>query len=170
MASVIDLCNIETTIVGLLESNNTSSGADVRNLSQSLTTKVNKIIDFDPSLISPQASYYPLVCAFIDEKTINISESTIAKNQLTAKRRAELSLKIIGMIWNDNIVSDTSDPASKDIKKLMENLEYIFRGYPTLSGTVSWQYPTDCTYHTISLGEEAHLRAGVLTIKAKSDY
>lgn len=170
MASVVNLTGIEDSILTFLNANNTSAGATVRDLSLSMTSRVNRIVDYDPSLIYPQPSYFPAVCAFIDEKTILTDQGTIAKDQLTAKRRAELSLKVIGMVWNSNIQTDISDPASKDIKKLMENIEYIFRGYSLLSGTVSWQSPVDCTYHNVSLGEETHLRAGVLTFKAKVDY
>lgn len=170
MASKVDLVGIEQTIIGYLNDNNTSAGAPILNLSQSMTAQVNKVVQYNPSLISPQASYYPVVAVYVEDKRIDLTKGTIAKDQLTGRRYAELTIKLIGAVWNTNIVSDTSDPAAKDVRHLMENVEYILRGYPTLGNTVKNQYPTDIIYHDVNLGENVHLRVGVLNVKASVDY
>lgn len=170
LASVVDLVGIEGNLKSYFTSNNTTAGAPIRNLSTSMTNKVSNIVEFNPNFIRVQASFYPAVAIFVENKTINLSKGTIAVDQLTSIRNAELTIKVLGLVWNSNLTDDTQDPAARDCRYLMENIEYVLRGYPTFGGKVSWQNATDCTYHDVNLGEDVHLRVGVLNVSAKVNY
>lgn len=162
-----DLKGIKDAIKTILTTANTM-GASPIDLSADLNTRVNKIMSIHPELIPIQASFYPCVTCVVTEKPTVTQD--IAKNQLSGKRRADISIDVIGAIWNNKVPSPTTDLADEDIGYLMENVELILRSDHTLLGTVNWQVTTNVRYYITPMQEGAHLRAGILTLQATVFY
>lgn len=99
-----------------------------------------------------------------------MEQGEIAKDQLSAKKVATVTLEVVGGILNENFVRDTEDPADEDINYLMENIELTLRGNPTLNSTVIWQVTKDTSYYSAPLNEQTQLRAGILTLQGKVFY
>ena len=119
-------------------------------------------------MIRPQASFFPLVTCFVESKTWRSED--MAGASLNSVRRAQLTLKVVGSLWNDNLVDIKKDPADDDINYLMENIELILRSSPNLGGKVTWQKATDVKYYTTVLNQQTHLRSGVLTLDCEVFY
>lgn len=164
--SQVDFGNIKDQIKSVLDTANTTTASPI-DLSSGLTKRVQKVLKVHPGKIGIQASFYPCVTMFVDQKTLQAD--TIARNQATAKRMAECDLKIVGMVWNPIMSSNLEDPADEDVEKLMENVEEVLRSSDNLNGAVMWQIPTAVTYHS-SFDEQTHMRAGVLNLKVKVNY
>lgn len=165
--AVIDLNNIKEQIQTILETENIGSST-VRDLSSGLDSRVKQVLKINPSRIPVQPSFFPYVTIFIDDKQVELQ--TMARNQSQGKRRADISVKIVGFVTN-NVVSDpTIDEADDDCESLMENIEEILRNYETLNGTCIWSYPTRITYHDRSLDEETNLRAGIMDYNVTVNY
>lgn len=94
----------------------------------------------------------------------------IAKDQLSAKRKADISIDVVGAVFNQNVLDVTKDPADEDINYLMENIELVLRSDPTLSGAVLYQRPTACQYYSTIIGSNVHLRVGILKLEATLFY
>jgi hypothetical protein len=169
MATIADLNLIKDRIRDLLLSANTTTASPV-DLSNGLanTQRVKQVLKINPQMIVPQPSFFPLVSCFVESK--NILRDDIAKDQLNTKRRALITLSIVGTIWNDNYVSLDEDPSDEDINSLMENIELIMRSDPNLGGAVNWQKPGDVSYYTSILDEQTHLRSGVLKLECQVWY
>jgi hypothetical protein len=169
MAVRVDLKGIKEAIQTVLTNANTTTATPI-DLSADLTagTRVREILKVHPEMIVPQASMFPLVTCYIPNKPIKRDD--IAKDQLSAKRRATVQVEVVGTIWNDNIVTIDEDPADEDIGYLMENIELILRSDFNLSGKVNWQKPIDCKYYTTILDEQTHLRSGILSLECEVYY
>ncbi len=165
--SAIDIATIKTNIKNVLDTNNTTTSS-VLDLSSSMTQRVQKVLTVNPERIPLQASFFPCVTTYIESKTINHKD--ISRTALAAKKEAELSFKVVGMVWNHNWVDDLSDPADNDIELLMENLEQVLRSDPRLSNQVNWAIPQNTDYYITTLDEQTHMRAGVLDLKIKLFY
>ena len=162
----LDLNAIKTSIQTILDAaNTTTAGTD---LSNGLQTRVQSVMKINPSRIPVQSSLYPCVTNYISLK--NIELKTIAKDQLTGKRRADIEIKIVGIVWNNVVSAASTDEGDDDCESLMENIEQILRGNPTLSGTVLTQLPTAVTFHSVGVDEQAHLRAGIMNLKVLAEY
>jgi hypothetical protein len=162
----IDLNNLKEQIQTIFEAANTTTAS--RDLSSGLETRVQRVLKVNPARIPVQASWYPFVTIFIDNKSI--IQDGIVKDQLTAKRRAKVDIKVIGAVWNSTVSDDETDSADEDCEDLMENIEEILRANSTLSGVATWSFPTNITYHSASLDEETHIRAGILNLEATIFY
>lgn len=162
----IDLNNFKEQIQSILDAANTLTAQ--QDLSSGLADRVQKVLKVNPARIPIQASFYPCVTCYIDRKVVQ--NDGIAKDQLTAKRRARVTLKIVGAVWNSTISADDEDPADEDCESLMENIEQILRANPTIAGVATWSFPTDVTYHNVAIEEDTHLRAGILSLEASIFY
>ena len=165
--AISDLNGIKTELKSIFDTCNTTTASPI-DLSSNLTKRVNKILTVNPEQIPPQASYFPFVTCYVSSKTIE--QSSINGDQLNGKRKAEVTLDVVGAVFNQNQLSTTSDPADTDINNLMENIEQVLRGYPNLNGKVLWQKPSDVTYFTSIINAQNHIRAGVMKLTAMIYY
>ncbi len=163
------LNDIKENIRSMLAAANTTTGTPI-DLSNNLSNskRVQTVLKIHPEMIMPQASFFPLVTCYISEK--DIVRMDIAKTQLAAKRRAKVKVSLVGSVWNSNYSTITEDPADEDINQLMENIELIMRGDPTLGRTVNWQLAQSCRYFTSVLDEQTHLRSGILDLECEVFY
>lgn len=162
----IDLNNLKEQIQTIFEAANTTTAS--RDLSNGISKRVQKVLKINPARIPVQASWYPFVTTYIESKDVELVD--FAKDQLTAKRKSIVELKVIGAVWNSSISDAASDPADEDCEDLMENIEEILRANPTIAGTCLWSYPTGVTYHNVGLDEGVHIRAGILNLEATIFY
>ena len=167
-STVVNIPNIKETIRFVLDQNNTTTSS-VGDLSASMSQRVKKIAKINPDKLPLQASVYPCVTIYTDRKSIEVSD--IAPTQVGGKRRTNLTFKLIGIVFNTDYQTDVfNDSADEDLEKLMENVEGILRNYPDLGKNIKWQFPTDVTYHSTTIGEDAHMRIGVLDLQATLFY
>jgi len=169
MGNVIDLNGIKDEIKSILDTSNVI-GANPVDLSNGMTSRVAMVFSgVRPDLIPVQASSWPFVTSYVTQKPITGAD--IAKDQLNSRRMADVTLEIVGGVYNDNYQGDEKDPAEQDINCLMENIELVLRGNPNLNGKVLWQVPTDVQYFSRKASDsEGHIRAGVITLKCKVSY
>lgn len=167
MAAVIDLIGIKSAIKTILSDANTTSAYPVY-LSNNLSKKVQSFYTINPELIPTQGTVWPYVTTYIGSKAI-VSDD-IAKTQLDTKRKSELEIFIIAGLYNSSYADKTKDPADDDINTLMENIELIMRSNYNLNAKVSWQKPTRIEYYSGKLNEQAHVRFGILTLRAVVFY
>lgn len=163
---MIDLAGLKTTLKGILDDANTTTAT--ADLSSGLTTRVQQVLKVNPARIPIQANYFPCVTCFIDSKEVEPKD--IAVNQLMAKREATVSVKIVGSVYNSKQNNAKLDQADDECEKLMENIEQVLRGNPTLSGVATWQFPTRITYHNAQIDEGVHIRAGILNLETTIYY
>jgi len=167
MAVIADLNGIKTELKSIFDSANTTTASPI-DLSNSLTTRVQRVMSVNPEMIKPQASFFPFVTSYIINKNVNSDD--IAGNQLNSKRSSEITIEVCGAIWNSNLITVDKDPADGDINTLMENIELTLRGNPTLNGKVTWQKPDSIDYYVTRLDHQTHLRVGILRLTAKIYY
>jgi hypothetical protein len=122
----------------------------------------------NPEKLMPQASLFPAVTVFLDSKSIE--QRSIAGNQVTGKRKADLTFKIVGMTWNDRTQDYRVDPSDNDLEYLMENIERILRNYADLNRNCLWQFPTGITYHSAGYDEQTHFRIGIMDLQVTAYY
>jgi hypothetical protein len=166
MAARTDLNGIKTAIKALFDAANTTTASPI-DLSSNVAKRVQKVLTVHPEFIRPQASFFPFVTCYVDEKQIDADQ--IAGNQLNANRMSDLTINIVGAVFNANLNTVTDDPADTDINYLMENIELVLRSSPNLSGTVKWQRPTGINYFS-NQDLKGHIRYGVLSLTAKVNY
>ncbi len=167
MAVRCDLNGIKTQISAILTAANTTTATPI-DLSANLTERVSKILKLNPNMMPPQISFYPFVTCYVTAKSTEQAE--IGKDQLSAKKKAKVTLEVVGGILNENFITDTEDPADEDINYLMENIELTLRGNPTLNSTVIWQITKEVSYYSAPLNEQTQLRAGILTLEGTVFY
>jgi len=169
MAARVDINGIKEQIQVILTAANTTTASPI-DLSSGLanSVRVNQILKVHPEMIMPQASFFPLVTCFITEKPIKRMD--ISVDQLNAKRRATVSVNVVGSVWNSNISVVDEDPADEDINYLMENIELALRANPTLNGKVTWHQATGCEYFASVIDEQTHLRSGILKLDCEVFY
>jgi len=162
----IDLNNLKEQVQTILQAANTTTAST--DLSSGLETRVQRVVKLNPGRIPVQASWYPFVSIYVDNKNVLLQD--IARNQSTSKRRAEIGIKILGAVWNSTVNDEEVDPADDDCESLMENIEEILRANDTLNGSATWAHPNDVTYFNANLDEEAHIRVGILSMQASVFY
>jgi len=164
----LDLPQIKSEIKTLLDDNNTTTSSLI-DLSSGMSRRVQQVIRLNPEKIPPQPSLFPCISIYTDRK--NIESSDIAVNQAIGKRKAEVDFKILGIVFNTDYSTDIfNDAADEDLEELMENVESLLRNDHNLNDSVKWQIATDVAYHSSSIGEDAYMRIGELTIKATVFY
>lgn len=162
----VNLNGIKTQLKTILDAANTTTAST--DLSGSMVNRVSQVLKVNPERLPIQASFYPCVTIFIDQK--DIDSATIGYTQLAGKRKGTVSVKIIGAVWNTNFSSVNEDPADEDCEHLMENIEEILRSNHNINSLVTWQVPSGVTYHSGSFDEESNLRAGILTVNGTVFY
>ena len=163
---MLDLNNLKEQVQSIFQAANTTTAT--QDLSAGLETRVQRVLKVNPSRIPIQSNNYPYVTVYIDSKEVELTD--FAGNQLAAKRKGTVSLKVVGVVWNSSITDDETDPADEDCEDLMENIEQVLRANPTLGGIATWSYPTAVTYHNVSLDEGVHIRAGMLNLETTIIY
>ena len=162
----IDLNGIKTQLKSILDTANTTTAT--YDLSTGMDKRVQKVLKVNPLKIPIQPSFFPYVTCYTDNKDIELD--TIAKNQLTGRRQADISLQVIGAVW-DSIISDPLlDDADEECERLMENIEEIIRRDFTLNDTVKWTKPESTSFHSLPLDEQTSMRVGALTLNCKVFY
>lgn len=162
----IDLNNIKTQFKSICDTANTTTA--IYDLSTGMDQRVSKVLRINPLKIPVQRSFYPYVTIYTDNKDIELL--TIAKNQLTAKRRGEISYNVVGAVWEQKVSDITADDADEEIEKLMENIEEVVRRDFKLNDSVKWTKPESASYHTLLLDEQTHMRVGLFSLTAKIEY
>ncbi len=162
----INLGGIKTQFKSIMDTANTTTAAF--DLSSGLNTRVRKVLKVNPARIQPQASFFPWVTVFVDRKAVE--HTTIAKDQITARRAGEVALSVVGAVWEPVITDVTADAADDNIETLMENVEEIVRRNFKLNNTVNWSKVEDVAYHSFPLDEQTHMRVGVMRITCRVDY
>jgi hypothetical protein len=162
----VDINNIKEQIRYVLDVANTTTGSPI-DLSDNLTNRIKQVLKVNPEKLRPDAPLFPCVTVFMSEK--RLEHKTIAKDQVTAKRKCTLTFKIVGLMWNNIMSTYKSDPADDDLEYLMENIEVILRHYPTI-GDCNWQIPESITYHSSGYDEETHMRVGILSLETVVFY
>lgn len=163
----VDINTIKETIRTVLENANVA-GADPIDLSQNLVNRVKTVLEVNPEKLMPNSPVFPCVTVFLSEKSIEAK--TIAKSQVYGKRKCILRFSVVGMMWNNNMVSYKQDPADDDLEYLMENVEEILRHYATLNNLCNWQMPSAVTYHSSGYDEQTHMRIGILSLEVTVYY
>lgn len=162
----IDLNGIKTQLKSILDTANTTTAT--YDLSEGMDKRVQKVLKVNPLKIPIQPSFFPYITCYTDNKEIELD--TIAKNQLTGRRQADISLQVIGAVW-DSIISDPLlDDADEECERLMENIEEIIRRDFTLNDTVKWSKPESISFHSLPLDEQTSMRVGALTLNCKVFY
>ena len=164
----INIPTIKSAIKTILDDNNTTTSS-ILDLSDGMSKRVIQVATLNPEDFMLQSSKFPAVTIHTEKKPIE--PATIALNQVNGKRKGLLNFKVTGLVWNQNFKANIfNDPASDDLEHLMENIEYVLRNYPDLSSNVTWQIPSDVTYHTANFDEQTHFRVGFLDIEATIYY
>ena len=162
-----DIAGLKNQIKSMFDTANTTTGSPI-DLSKGMNDRVQQVFKINPNKLPVQASQFPCITIFLDGKDIN--QVTTALNQVNARRKGELELKIMGSVWENNFTNVSTDDGDEEIELLMENVEEILRSNPTLGGKVNWAIPDDITFHSGILSEETHLRAGIMSLKAHIYY
>jgi hypothetical protein len=168
--SRIPYSSIKTAVQNILETANTTTGSPI-DLSNSLSDRVKKVLQINVEKIPIQPSFFPCVTMFIDNKQVTLKD--ISRTMLQGRRQGDIDLKIIGLVWIDNMSTanfEYKDLADNECEQLMENVEEVLRNDPTLLGNALWSKPTDVTFHTYPVSEGSHMRAGVMNYKISVLY
>lgn len=164
----LNLVNIKEQIQTLLEAANTTTASPV-DLSANLTRRIQSIKKLNPDKIPSQITQWPLVTVYTSAK--DVFHATISVNQKTGKRKGEVEIKVMGLVYNDNSNHKDTDPADDDIEYLMENIEETLRASYTLNGAVVTSMPERVEFFPgFQEEEKTHVRAGILTLKATAFY
>lgn len=169
-SETLDINNIKEQLQVILSNANTTTSTPVDLSANLVGDRIQTIAKYNPDKLPTQSTLYPLVTIWLDEKSID--SATIARNQRTGKRKAELDFKVTGLVFNPNISVEDEDPADEDINYLMENIELTLRAFPKLGGNgVVTSKPEGVTYYRDFLDtEQVHVRAGVLDLKVTAYY
>ncbi len=165
---IADIANIKDQIKTVLDTNNTTTSS-LRDLSANMADRVQQVAKINPEKLPLQSSVFPAVTIHTERKLIELSD--IAADQVNGRRRCEITLKVLGLVFNTDYQTDVfNDPADEDLENLMENIEAILRSYSDLNSSVKWQFPTVVAYHSTTIGEQAHMRVGELDLQATLYY
>jgi len=167
MAVRVDLNGIKDRIQTTLVAANTTTASPI-DLSSGMSQRVQRVLKIHPGLISPQASFFPLVTCYVTDKTIDSED--IAGNQLNSRRKAKVMVNVVGVVWNQNFTADDEDPADEDINYLMENVELVLRSDTDLGAKIKWQRSGSTEYYVNTINEQTHLRAGILKLEGTVFY
>lgn len=162
----IDLGNIKTQIQSILNAANTTSAA--YDLSTGLTKRVASVLKIHPGRIPIQANYYPYVTSYIERKEIELRD--FALDQQKAKRKAPVTVKVVGGVHYFKVTDVKADLADNECEALMENVEQVIRNNATLNGICEWTVPKNTTYHNVALDEGVGVRIGVFDLEVHFNY
>lgn len=166
----VDLSGIKTEVKSILDTANTTTGSPI-DLSDSLTSRIRQVLQINIEKMPIQPTFFPCVTMFYDSKKIELQD--IGATMLSGRRRADIDLKIVGLVWIDNMNTANfqyKDLADNECEQLMENVEQVLRNDPTLNGKCVWSKSTDTSFHTFPVSEDSHMRAGIMTYKITAMY
>lgn len=165
----VDIDGIKGAIKSILDAANTTTGSPI-DLSAGLATRVQRVMTIDPSRIVPQPSFFPFITVVARSK--DIEQQTIGHkgNQTSALRLGVLSVDIIAASYEPFFTNLNEDQGAENTEQLMENIEEILRANVDLNSTCSWAHPVRLQLDGIPWDEEAHLRAGILSLECKVFY
>jgi hypothetical protein len=161
---------LKSSVQTILEGANTTTGSPI-DLSDSMVNRVRQVVQINVEMMPIQPSFFPAITMFYDTKIVTLQD--MAGNMLTGRRRAEVDMKIAGIVWIDNMNTTNfqyKDLADNECEQLMENIEQVLRKDPTLEGNATWSKTTDISYHNFGFREESHMRAGIMTYKISVIY
>lgn len=162
----VDINNLKTQLKSIFDTANTTT-ADY-DLSNNMNVRVKNVLTVNPIKLPVQPSFFPYVTIYPGSKGIELA--TIAKNQLQAKRFAELTINVVGVVMDQIISSPLNDDPDDELENLMENVEELLRRNHTINGAAKWTLPDSTEYHAFPVGEESAMRAGLFQFTAKIDY
>lgn len=163
----VNINNIKTQIKSILDTANDVAAS--YDLSTNMTNRVQTVWKQNPEILPIQATLFPLVTIYLDNKSIQAD--TIARNQATGKRKATIVFKIYGATYNSAFTNVYEDIADNDIEYLMENIEEILRSNGNLNGTVGWAIPTNVDYISgFTEDESAFVRAAMMDLNITIYY
>lgn len=166
----VNLSTIKSAVQTILEGANTTTGSPI-DLSDSLITRVNKILQVNIEKMPIQPSFFPCITMWYEGKSIELID--IAANMLNGRRRASLDLSIVGIVWVDDMNTANfqyKDLADDECEKLMENIEQVLRADPTLGGNALWSKSTNVDYAVVEISEDSHMRVGILNHNITVQY
>lgn len=168
MSAVFNLNGLKDRIKTILSDANTTTAAYP--LSLNMDNPITFISKFNPDMVFTQQTKFPSVHIYPENKSMDFA--TIAKDQLTAKRKGLVKMNVMGICQNFNIDNVDEDKGQKNVEFLMENIELIFRSSPKLGGFtgVSWQLPNDTQYGVAAFEEDAYFRVGIMTLDINIFY
>lgn len=163
--STIGLNTIKDKVRQILVEANTGSSAN-QDLSENMRERVKKVLTLNVERLPIQPSFFPCITMFYDSKRITLQD--ISRTQKQGKRRAEIDLKIVGIVYHtdlENIGDEYTDQADNECENLMENIEQVLRENPDLKNTALYSNITDTTYHNYPVSEGAYMRAGISNLR-----
>ncbi len=166
----IDLTNLKAQFASILTAANTTT-ADYdlsTNMRDAAAHTVKNVYRVNPGKIPVQASTFPYVTIFNEDKDIDLE--TIAGDQLRGKRMATMRFSVVGSVWDNQTTYATDDKADEQIGYLMENIEEVIRRNYRLNNTVLWSKPERVRYYAGIVEQDTHLRVGVLDLVCKIQY
>src|SRR5436189_3416926 len=98
--AVVPLSTIKSATQTILENANTTTGSPI-DLSGSMVNRIRQVLQVNVEKIPIQPSFFPCITMFYESKNIQLLD--IAANMINGRRRAEVDLKIIGIVWIDNM-------------------------------------------------------------------
>lgn len=166
----VNIDTIKTGLKSLLDTANTTTGTPV-DLSAGMNTRVARVLKIHPGRIPIQPSFFPYVSMFISDKKIEQVTFGTRGTQASSLRQGLLSIQIVGCCYEPFFTDLNEDQGAENVEKLMENIEEIIRTTPNLNYTsTAWATPDRVQYDDVPYDEEAHLRAGILTLDFKVHY
>lgn len=162
----VDITGLKGDIRTLLNTaNDTAASYD---LSGGLSKRVVNVNAYNPEKLEPTANELPSVYIWTAAKRVTLESINISLS--AGKRKAEVLFSVAGVVWVPYTSTVTKDPADDDCERLMENIEEILRSSDTLGGKAKWHLTSDVTYHSAPFSEEAHLRIGLMALRATVYY
>lgn len=166
----VNFDTIKTGLKALLDAANTTTGSPI-DLSSGMNTRVARVLKVHPGRIPIQPSHFPYVSMFVSDKAIEQLTVGSRGTQASSLRRGTLGIQIVGCCYEPFFADVNEDQGAENVEKLMENIEEIVRTTPNLNYTsTAWANPTRVQYEDVPFDEEAHLRAGILTLEFKVHY
>lgn len=166
--AVVPIGTLRNALKTALDANNLAVGAPIHDLSSGMTNRVKRVATLNPADNLLGANEMPAVCIYPLSKSPR--NTSIGPNRLETKQEAFITLGIVGMVFNQQFLTDIyDDPATRDLENLMENIEQILRGFPQISGA-TWTVPNDITYHMVNIDEQTNFKAGIMELQFKFFY
>lgn len=165
----ISIDTIKTNIKSILDLANTTTGSPI-DLSAGLAKRVQKVLKIHPGRISVQPSHYPYISMYVPR--IDIEQITIGNrgNQATAMRQALVTVDVVAACYEPFFTDFDEDQGSENVERLMQNIEEVLRSNHNLNYTsTAWIKPVSHEF-VDTFSEEAHLRAGIMTLQFKVHY
>jgi hypothetical protein len=163
----VAISTIKTAIQSILLGANTTTASPDLSYNLIDSKRINQVLKVNVEKILPQPSFFPCVTVFLDTKKTEML--SMGKNGATAKRKAILDFKVVGIIYEDNYTSNLTEPVDEDINQLMENVEEILRANPTLNSNVLNAMPTGISYYNLP-EEQTNFRIGIMDFEVTTLY